>query len=764
EAGLTRDGARMLTPEYAAPEQLRGEPITTATDVYSLGCVLYELLSGHHPFAAAGALPGDLERAILQGESRRLPQAAGATEARRRRDGTTEKVSPETVSRMRRTTPAALRRRLSGDLANIVEKALATESERRYDTAEALREDLERHRTGRPVEARPSSLGYRARKYVARNRVGVAAGAAVVLALAAGLVATTWQAQRAEREAARAVQARDFLAGLFEAADPDRTHGRDVTAKDILDEGAGRIEEELAATPELQAEMLCTIGGTYDKLGEYESSERMFRRAAEIRSRLLGPEDPRTVDAQAGMAGAVYRQSRFAESDSLFTRIVEHRKRQGSAAALAAATMNLATAKNSLDDGEAAEPLYLEGIRLDRVAHGDRHPTVAEDLNSYAMFLTRMGRSDEAETRLREALEILRGTPDAEQTLLAMTLSNLGGVLMDAGDYESAEEAVREAVALRRELYRNRHPKLAISLQKLATIRQKRDDLEGAEALLTESLEMTRATLGPVNDEVARVLNELAIVAFYRRDMATARDRFAESLAVFEQILPEGHATLITMANNLATIALEVGDVERADATYARVLEMRMAKFGPDHPDVAQAWMAKASVHNRRQEWSESLAAYREALRIYRTVHGGDGNADVALVLSYMTLPLRELGRLSEAEAASRQALEFATEELGENHRIATGSRVELGLVLVRAGRAAEALPLAQAAEEAYGEAHGEDHYRTAEARGLRGQCLAALGRGEEARPLLEAAIATLGAQRPHHDLSGMKAALAPLK
>jgi serine/threonine-protein kinase len=253
QAAATRTTLRVMTPEYAAPEQVRGDPVTTATDVYSLGVLLYELLAGERPYRLARRAPGELERAILDQDPSRPSDRATAHGSR-----------PEA---------GRLGRRLRGDLDRIALMALQKEPERRYPSAEALANDIHRHLAGLPVAARGDAFAYRARKFLRRHTVGVVAAALVLLSLLGGLFAATWQARRAQREASKAAAVKDFLGSLFSASDPSEARGRERTARDLLDEGARRIETDLQDQPEVQSEVTRLIANVYHQLGEYAREE-----------------------------------------------------------------------------------------------------------------------------------------------------------------------------------------------------------------------------------------------------------------------------------------------------------------------------------------------------------------------------------------------------------------------------------------------------------------------------------------------------------
>ena len=317
---VTMHGA--MTPEYASPEQIKGEPVTTVSDVYSLGVVLYELLCGQRPYQFKTHRPDELARAICEEEPPPPSTVAGSGR------------TPLAATPALEEAPARLRRRLKGDLDNIVAKALRKEPSRRYGSVAALSEDLRRHGEGLPVSARKDTLGYRAGKFVRRNKVSVAAGAMVVLALVAGLIVATWQAEVAWRERDRAHLAQrqaerldGFLEELLGSAGPSQM-GKDAKVSQVLDAAGQSIDRDLAAEPEVLIRAHRTLGRSYRHLGLWVPAAQHDRAAVELARRLHGPEDPATAGAEVALADVLTNQSYWGEADALLRHALAVLRRQ----------------------------------------------------------------------------------------------------------------------------------------------------------------------------------------------------------------------------------------------------------------------------------------------------------------------------------------------------------------------------------------------------------------------------------------------------
>ncbi|HEY9231040.1 MAG TPA: serine/threonine-protein kinase, partial [Blastocatellia bacterium] len=303
----TATSLRPMTPDYASPEQVKGTPITTASDVYSLGVLLYELLSGHRPYQIKSYTPVEIEKVICEQEPERPSAAIGRTVTTQSADGT---LTPETVSRPREGQPERLRRKLKGDLDNIILMALRKEAQRRYSSVEQFSEDLRRHLEGLPVIARKDTFAYRAGKFVSRNKVAASVALAFVLLLAVSLVIIVRQSVRAARERDKAQQVAQFLAEIFKVSDPGESRGASVTAREILDKGAERIDRELSGQPEVQATLMATIGQVYESLGLYDDAARMLETALNTRLALFGREHPDVAESMLSLAILNYDRSR----------------------------------------------------------------------------------------------------------------------------------------------------------------------------------------------------------------------------------------------------------------------------------------------------------------------------------------------------------------------------------------------------------------------------------------------------------------------
>jgi serine/threonine-protein kinase len=679
---VTRAEHRLMTPEYAAPEQLRGEPVTTATDVYALGAILYLLLTGRPAHQLAGRTPAERDQIICE-------------------------VEPEPPSAaVRGTDRQHLRRKLAGDLDTIVLQALRKEPTRRYPSVEALLDDLGRRQSGLPVRARPDAAIYRARKFLGRHRLGMGVAAVVFLALAAGLAGTLWQARATAREAAKAHAVRDFLVGLFRVSKPEESRGREITARELLQRGARRIDSGLARQPELQAELLDVLGVIHRELGLYPEADSLLERSTTLSRASYGERDPRVAARLTDWAGVLAARGEYARAESLLR--------------------------------------TSYGILL---ARGPEDTAVGSALRALGSVYRQQGKFARAESLYRDALKLDRSQRGGGPLRVADDLDELGMVLQDAGSLSRADSSLQEALDLRRRLLDPDHPQAILSLHHLATLREKQGEFGEAERLEREVLERRRRIYPAGHPEIAYALRSLGNTLQIQGGYAEAESVTVAALAILRARLGDDHPETVGLVNNLATLKYENGDLKGAEKDLREVLATWRRSLGDQHPTTLQALNDMAAVLKYQRRYEEAEPLYREALAQRRS-QLGEVHPDVGLAWGNLAELLAERGDLAEAEQAYQQSLAILRATVPAGHIYISGSIMALGAIRMDQRRPAEAEPLLRQALSMRIEKLGLDDRRTARAQRMLGLCLVALGKRPEAEKLLLASYRTLASAK----------------
>lgn len=629
------------TLTIAAPEQLSGGRISTSTDVWSLGVLLYELLSGARPFGGADRTPAETMRQVLE-EEPAPPSARAGADARS----------------------------LQGDLDNIALLALRKDPAARYESVAALAEDVRRHRDGLPVRARGDALSYRAGKYVRRHARALSFATVSLVAIAAlvgfytARLAT--ERDRAHLQAQTTERVKSFVLSMFEVNDPTTGLGRDLTARDILDEGARRIGDELGEDPLIRAEMHRTVGGLYEALGAYDEADHHLSTAVDLFRTESGARSEEVAEALGRWGFVLGELDRIDEAVEVLRESAEIRRELG--------------------DEEA----------------------VASTFNQLGMMLSYRGEYEEAERLLREALDTkirLYGEVDAS---VAVTMSNLGLTLKWSGDADAAEPLYRRAIEIRAQTVGKDSPDYCVSLDNLGVLLGQRGDYDESERCFLEALETRRRVLGERHPDVALNLNNLATLYRVQGRLDKAEPMYREVLALNEEIHGPNHRHVATNLTNLGSVLVAREEYDEAARMFERAIAIRRASLGDEHIDVAQTLGHLVDVRAAQGRYDEAVALVEEAVAIARTAVGSKHHTLAGLLRDQGDV-LLEVDRPEDAEAPLREALSIQEEVLVQNHWDTLSTKALLGECLGRLGDDDEALTLMESAFEGLAEARGPD-------------------------------------------------------
>ncbi len=616
----TMRGQLIGTPAYISPEQaeMSGLDVDTRTDIYSLGAILYQILSGDLPFDPK-QLEGFAAIATLRETEPPTPSTRFKSLGDRQRF----------IAECRRTDPGSLRRRLRGDLDWIVMKAMDKDRTRRYETANGLAADLQRHLRHEPVVARAPSTPYRLRKFVRRHKVGVTAGAVVAVSLVAsavlatvGMIRATRAEQVARSEAAAARQVSDFLVGLFEVSDPGEARGNTITAREILDRGAEKISSELGDQPLTQARLMGTIGEVYTSLGLYREAAPILEKAASLRQTTSGEEHIDVAESLHDLANLYRLQGRFAEADSLYHRALEISQKQfGPDHIIVARELSgLALVHDQQARPDTAESLWRRALSIQERVHGSEHPTVATTLNNLASLYRRQARYEQSEALYQRALSIREKSLGPDHPDVASSLNNLAGLYRRQKRFEAAEPLYKRGLEIREKTLGPEHPRVAVSLNSLAVLYTQQKRFEEAEPLYRRSLRIKEAELGPDHPDVANTLNNIAILHSMKEEFSKAEPLYQRALSIRETAFGPKHPRVGGTLNNLGIITREQGKYRESEHYFQRALSIYEEALGPDHPRTAEVLGNYAQLlrETGRERAADSLDARAAAIRAAR--------------------------------------------------------------------------------------------------------------------------------------------------
>lgn len=672
----TLPGQKFWTPYYASPEQVTGEIVTVATDVYALGILLYKLLTDTYPFDLDGKSTAEIERMIV--ESLPVPPSQAVKSA-----------NTECAAR-RQLSPSELRKTLTGDLDALVLKAIRKDAKYRYRSVEQLLDDIGRYQNGMPLTARKGTIRYRFSKFANRNKAALSTIAIVLVAVAImgiyHVFKLTEQRNLAQLESAKALAAQDYLVELFEAADPSENRGEQITVQEIVDRGIAQLEENLSGEPEVHLEMLKVLGRVKQALGDFDHSAELLEEALNSTRELRGDEHA-DVAATAAMLGEVLRwDGEYDRAESLLREALAIQRGlvREDDAGIASNIHRLARTLEMKGNFDEAEELYNEALAMRERLFGEHSAAVSATLNNMGWLLHQKGNHIESEEFLRRSLVIKEQLLEPPHPDIASTMSNLSVVLRSLRNHEDAENFAEQALEQEIKLHGEDHPRVTTALNNRSLILLDLGHYQEAETVYRHILENNRRQLGPDHIYVGFSLSGLAIALIEDGRNEEALPYIEEALEVTRKAVGEEHR-YYAMSLKLKGDALINQDPGGAVSIYDQSFQI-FERVAEDHPGIARALTGLGRAYAAGSETDAAEAAFKNALAFQRRVLPA-GHPNVILPLINLGQLLTDQGRMDEAEPLLLEAVEISAERLPPGHWQGIAARLELAVCLKANGQ-----------------------------------------------------------------------------
>jgi len=663
-------GQLVGTLAYMSPEQVLADPLELdiRSDVYALGVVLYQMLARRLPYKISSRLP-EAVRTIQEDEPKPL----------------------STVSSTYR-----------GDIETIVGKALEKDKARRYSSAAELAADIRRYLHDEPIMARPASTIYHLQKFARRHKALVSGLAAVFVVLIAGIIVSTREAARANREAATSRAISDFLqndllaqASAANQARPNNKPDPDLKVRTALDRAAARIAGRFDRQPEVEAAIRDTMGQTYTDLGLYPEARTQLERALDLRRQVLGAKNPETLRTMERVGYVAFLQGQYPEAESVLGNTLEMQRR----------------------------------------VLGSEYPDTLKSMDDLAVVYREQGKYPQAGALGAQVLGIRRRTLGPEHPDTLASMNSLAIVYRDQGKYEQAEALTSQTLEIRRRVLGPEHPDTLRSMNNLANVYINEDKYEQAEALYSQSLEIRRHVLGTDHPETLQSMVNLSIAYFAEGKFAQAEALDSQVVEIQGRVLGPEHPKTLSSMHSLATAFLAQGKYTQAESLDRETLEIRRRILGPEHPDTLSSLDDLARVYAAQGEYTQAETMFRQVQETESRVLGSE-HPDTLSTLSAMAKMYQQWGKYALAGNYAAQALAGRRHALGSGDVYTMVSAEDLALAYQSQGKFAKAEPLAREALE-FNQKEGPDDWDRFRAESLLGASLAGQKKYAEAEPLL---------------------------